>query len=79
VLRPEVHFISVDDDVAEPPHTFFDHIDPKCRDAAPRVVARRPEVEGWEWEGRFYPSRYDRSCVTSRRHTGVLPSTSGCA
>jgi len=34
----------------------------------PRHGLWRPEVEGWEWEGRFYPSRYDRSCVTSRRH-----------
>ena len=48
MLRPEVQLISVDDHVVEPPHTFHDHIDPKYRNAAPRVVSRGPGVEGWE-------------------------------
>jgi predicted TIM-barrel fold metal-dependent hydrolase len=55
VLKPDVKLISVDDHVVEPEHTFRDHIDPKYRDIAPRIVESKPGVQGWEWEGRFYP------------------------
>ena len=70
MLRPEVQLISVDDHVVEPPHTFSDHIDPKYRDAAPRVVARGPGVEGWEWEGRFYPIAFQGNARTRRFRDG---------
>ena len=46
--------ISVDDHVVEPAHVFVDHIDPKFRDRAPRIV-ERDGAEGWLWEDRFYP------------------------
>ena len=46
--------ISVDDHVIEPAHVFVDHIDPKFRDRAPRIV-ERDGAEGWLWEDRFYP------------------------
>ena len=70
MLRPDVQLISVDDHVVEPPHTFFDHIDPKYRDPAPRVVARGPGVEGWEWEGRFYPIAFQGNARTRRFREG---------
>jgi predicted TIM-barrel fold metal-dependent hydrolase len=70
MLRPEVQLISVDDHVVEPPHTFHDHIDPKYRNAAPRVVSRGPGVEGWEWEGRFYPIAFQGNARTRRFREG---------
>ena len=70
MLRPDVKLISVDDHVVEPPHTFVDHIDPKYRDAAPRVVARGPGIEGWEWEGRFYPIAFQGNARTRRFREG---------
>jgi predicted TIM-barrel fold metal-dependent hydrolase len=70
MLRPDVQLISVDDHVVEPPHTFVDHIDPKFRDSAPRVVARGPGIEGWEWEGRFYPIAFQGNARTRRFREG---------
>ena len=40
MLRDDVKPISVDDHVVEPPHVFVDHIEPKFRDRAPRIVDR---------------------------------------
>ena len=40
MLRDDVQAISVDDHVIEPAHVFVDHIDPKFRDRAPRIVER---------------------------------------
>ena len=40
---------------------FDDHIAPKYRDRAPRIVESEPGVQGWEWEGRFYPARRSRA------------------
>ncbi len=70
MLRPEVQLISVDDHVVEPPHTFADHIDPKYRDPAPRVVQKGPRVQGWEWEGRFYPLQFQGNAATRRFRQG---------
>jgi predicted TIM-barrel fold metal-dependent hydrolase len=41
--------------VIEPPGVFIDHIAPRYRDQAPRIIEPEPGVQGWEWEGRFYP------------------------
>ena len=54
MLRDDVQPVSVDDHVVEPAHVFVDHIDPKFRDRAPRIV-ERDGAEGWLWEDRFYP------------------------
>src|SRR5262245_41416126 len=55
MLPADTKLISVDDHVIEPPHVFHDHIAARYRDRAPRITAPGPGVEGWEWEGRFYP------------------------
>ena len=38
MLRDDVQMISVDDHVIEPAHVFAEHIDPKFRDRAPKIV-----------------------------------------
>jgi len=70
MLRPEVKLISVDDHVVEPAHTFDRHIDPKYRDVAPRIVQREPRVQGWEWEGRFYPLMLQGNAATRQFRKG---------
>ncbi|MHB1583121.1 MAG: amidohydrolase family protein [Acidimicrobiales bacterium] len=70
MLRPEVQLISVDDHVVEPPHVFADHIEPKYRDAAPKVVQKGPRLQGWEWEGRFYPLQFQGNAATRRFRDG---------
>lgn len=54
MLPSDTRLVSVDDHVIEPAHTFVDHIDPRFRDRAPRVVERDGQ-EGWLWEDRFSP------------------------
>ncbi len=70
MLRPDVQLISVDDHVVEPPHTFVEHIDPKFASGAPRVVEAGPGVQGWEWEGRFYPLQFQGNAATRRFREG---------
>jgi predicted TIM-barrel fold metal-dependent hydrolase len=66
MLSPDTQLISVDDHVVEPPHTFVDHIEPRYRDVAPRVVEKEPGVEGWLWEGRFEPIMLQGNAHTRR-------------
>lgn len=63
MLRDDVQPISVDDHVVEPPNVFVDHIDPKFRDQAPRIVDR-DGVQGWLWEDRFYPLSFQGNAQT---------------
>jgi predicted TIM-barrel fold metal-dependent hydrolase len=64
-----VQAISVDDHVVEPRHVFVDHIDPKFRDRAPRIVDR-DGVEGWLWEDRFYPLSFQGNAQTRKFREG---------
>ena len=50
MLTAETLLISVDDHVIEPPGVFVDHIAPRYREQAPRIVEPEPGVQGWEWE-----------------------------
>jgi predicted TIM-barrel fold metal-dependent hydrolase len=63
MLRADVQPISVDDHVVEPSHVFVDHIEPKFRDRAPRIVDR-DGVEGWLWEDRFYSLSFQGNANT---------------
>ena len=63
MLRDDVQPISVDDHVVEPAHVFVDHIDPKFRDRAPRIVDR-DGAQGWLWEDRFYPLSFQGNANT---------------
>ena len=58
MLPADTKLISVDDHVVEPPNVFVDHIDPRHRDRAPRIVERDGGVQGWLWEDRFYPMNF---------------------
>jgi len=69
MLRDDVQPISVDDHVVEPPHVFVDHIEPRFRDRAPRIVDREG-VEGWLWEDRFYPLSFQGNAQTRRFRSG---------
>ncbi len=73
--------ISVDDHVVEPPHVFVDHIEPKFRDRAPRIV-EQDGAEGWLWEDRFYPLTFQGNAKhapvpTGRGRAGATTSTPG--
>ena len=61
--------ISVDDHVVEPAHVFVDHIDPKFRDRAPRIV-ERDGAQGWLWEDRFYPLLFQGNAQTRKFREG---------
>ena len=61
--------ISVDDHVVEPAHVFVDHIDPKFRDRAPRIV-ERDGAQGWLWEDRFYPLMFQGNAQTRKFREG---------
>ena len=63
MLRDDVQLISVDDHVIEPSHVFVDHIDPRFRDRAPRII-ERDDAEGWLWEDRFYPLTFQGNSKT---------------
>ena len=65
MLRDDVQPISVDDHVIEPAHVFSDHIDPKFRDRAPRIVERDGN-EGWLWEDRFYELSFQGNAATRK-------------
>jgi predicted TIM-barrel fold metal-dependent hydrolase len=69
MLRDDVQPISVDDHVVEPPHVFTDHIEPRFRDRAPRIVDR-DRVQGWLWEDRFYPLSFQGNPQTRRFREG---------
>jgi predicted TIM-barrel fold metal-dependent hydrolase len=69
MLRDDVQLISVDDHVVEPPDVFIDHIDPKYRDRAPRIV-EQDGAEGWLWEARFYPLTFQGNPNTRRFRPG---------
>ena len=58
--------VSVDDHIVEPPGLFDAYIPSKYRDQAPRIVEPEPGVQGWEWEGRFYPLQFQGN--THTRH-----------
>jgi len=66
VLTADTKLISVDDHVIEPPGVFADHIARRYRDQAPRIVEPEPGVQGWEWEGRFYPLQFQGNAHTRR-------------
>src|SRR5262249_61997325 len=70
MLPADTKLISVDDHVIEPPDVFHDHIAPRYRDRAPRIVAPEPGVEGWEWEGRFYPLQFQGNAQTRKFRAG---------
>jgi predicted TIM-barrel fold metal-dependent hydrolase len=69
MLRDDVQPISVDDHVVEPPNVFTDHIEPRFRDRAPRIVDR-DRVQGWLWEDRFYPLSFQGNPQTRRFREG---------
>jgi predicted TIM-barrel fold metal-dependent hydrolase len=70
VLPSDTKLVSVDDHVVEPPHVFVDHIAPKYRAEAPRIVEREEGRQGWEWEGRFYPMSFQGNVHTRRFREG---------
>ncbi len=70
MLTDDTKLISVDDHVIEPPHVFTDHIASRYRDRAPRIVEPEPGVQGWEWEGRFYPLNFQGNAHTRRFRDG---------
>jgi predicted TIM-barrel fold metal-dependent hydrolase len=69
MLLDDVQPISVDDHVVEPPHVFVEHIEPRFRDRAPRIV-ERDGAEGWLWEDRFYPLSFQGNAQTRRFREG---------
>ena len=69
MLRDDVQPVSVDDHVVEPSHVFVDHIEPKFRDRAPRIVDR-DDVQGWLWEDRFYPLSFQGNAQTRKFRGG---------
>jgi predicted TIM-barrel fold metal-dependent hydrolase len=70
VLTAETRLVSVDDHVIEPPHVFRDHIASRYRAEAPHIVEPEPGVQGWEWEGRFYPLQFQGNVHTRRFRDG---------
>ena len=70
MLTADTKLISVDDHVVEPPGVFVDHIAPRYRDRAPRITEPEPGVQGWEWEGRFYPLMFQGNVHTRRFRAG---------
>jgi predicted TIM-barrel fold metal-dependent hydrolase len=70
VLTDDTRLVSVDDHVVEPPHVFADHIAPRYREQAPRIVEPEPGIQGWEWEGRFYPLLFQGNVNTRRFRAG---------
>ncbi len=69
MLPEDVQPISVDDHVVEPPNTFVDHIEPRFRDRAPRIV-EQGAAQGWLWEGRFYPLMFQGNAQTRKFRAG---------
>ena len=69
MLRDDVQAISVDDHVIEPAHVFVDHIEPKFRDRAPRIVEQE-DAQGWLWEDRFYPLTFQGNPQTRKFRPG---------
>ncbi len=69
MLRADVQPVSVDDHVVEPPHVFIDHIEPRFRDRAPRIV-EQDGAQGWLWEERFYPLTFQGNANTRRFRPG---------
>ena len=69
MLRDDVQPVSVDDHVIEPAHVFAEHIAPKFRDRAPRIVERGTE-QGWLWEDRFYPLLFQGNAATRKFRAG---------
>ncbi len=70
MLTTDTKLVSVDDHVIEPPGVFRDHIAPRFREQAPRIVEREPGVQGWEWEGRFYALQFQGNAHTRRFRAG---------
>ena len=68
-LPLDCKLLSVDDHVVEPPHVFVDHIDPKYRDQAPRIV-EQGDWQGWLWEDRFYPLSFQGNIHTRKFREG---------
>jgi len=66
MLPADTKLVSVDDHVIEPPHVFAEHIAPRYRDRAPRIVETEPGVQAWEWEGRLYPLQFQGNAHTRR-------------
>ncbi|HEY5171684.1 MAG TPA: amidohydrolase, partial [Acidimicrobiia bacterium] len=69
MLAADTKLISVDDHVIEPPGVFVDHIATRYRARAPHVIEPEPGVQGWEWEGRFYPLLFQGNVHTRRFRT----------
>ena len=79
MLTADTKLISVDDHVIEPPHVFADHIAPRYRDQAPRIVEPEPGVQGWEWEGRFYPLMFQGNVHTGSSATAKRAGATICS
>lgn len=69
MLRDDVQAISVDDHIVEPSHLFEQHIEPRFRDRAPRIVDR-DGIQGWLWEDRFYPLSFQGNAATRKFREG---------
>ena len=70
MLPADTLLVSVDDHVIEPPGVFVDHIAARYREQAPHIVEPEPGVQGWEWEGRFYPLQFQGNVHTRRFRAG---------
>ena len=69
MLTPDTKLVSVDDHVVEPAHVFERYIEPKFRDAAPRII-EQDGGEGWLYEGRFFPLSFQGNVHTRRFRDG---------
>ena len=70
MLTADTKLVSVDDHVIEPAHVFADHIEPRYREQAPRIVEGEAGAQGWEWEGRFHPLQFQGNANTRHFRTG---------
>ena len=70
--------ISVDDHVIEPPDVFVDHI---ARGSATgrRASSSGGDVQGWEWEGRFYPLSFQGNAQTRKFRAGEAGRATTCS
>jgi predicted TIM-barrel fold metal-dependent hydrolase len=70
VLTEDTKLISVDDHVIEPAGVFVDRVASRHQAQAPRIVEPEAGVQGWEWEGRFYPLSFQGNSHTRRFREG---------
>ena len=70
MLTADTKLVSVDDHVIEPAHVFTDHIEPRYREQAPRIVEGDAGAQGWQWEGRFYALQFQGNANTRHFRAG---------